>query len=283
MEQRRRAAVLLTPPALYLLVLFIVPLGIMATYAFRAGSFGEASGVFTWTNFQLYFSTPSFQQLLLRSVSQALLTAVLSVLFAYPLSYFLVFKAGRFKVFFLTLLIIPAWTSFLLRILAWKLILGSTGLINSALLAAGIIRETAPLLLYSSTAVVVTLVYIWIPFAALPIFSALERINQRLPEASADLGASGFTTFLRITLPLSFPGVIAAFFFVFIPTLGEWVTPALVGGVQGIMYGNLIQDQFVRALNWPMGSLMSMVLLALVLLVSFIFTRLIRVSEYAAI
>ncbi|MCI5220569.1 MAG: ABC transporter permease subunit, partial [Candidatus Electrothrix sp. LOE2] len=118
---------------------------------------------------------------------------------------------------------------------------------------------------------------------ALPLFSALERIDRRLLEASADLGASGFSTFLRITLPLSLPGVIASSFFVFVPTIGEWVTPALVGGARGIMYGNLIQDQFVRALNWPMGSLMSMVMLAVVLLLSFIFTRLTRVSEYAAV
>jgi spermidine/putrescine transport system permease protein len=283
METGRRAVALLTPPVLYLAVFFIVPLCIMATYAFRAGSFGEASHVFTWENFQLYFSTPAFQRLLLRSVGQALLIAILSVMFAYPLSYFLVFKAGKLKVFFLTLLIIPAWTSFLLRILAWKLILGSTGLINSLLLSAGIIQEASPLLLYSRTAVVVTLVYVWIPFAALPIFSALERIDRHLLEASADLGASGFSTFLRITLPLSLPGVIASFFFVFVPTIGEWVTPALVGGARGIMYGNLIQDQFVRALNWPMGSLMSMVMLAVVLLLSFIFTRLTRVSEYAAV
>jgi spermidine/putrescine transport system permease protein len=125
----------------------------------------------------------------------------------------------------------------------------------------------------------ITLVYTWIPFAALPIFSALERIGKPLLEAASDLGSPPWKAFLRVTLPLSLPGVWASFFFVFIPTLGEWVTPALMGGPEGIMYGNLIQDQFVRALNWPMGSVMSMVMTALVILFLVLLTRFIKLSE----
>ena len=163
--------------------------------------------------------------------------------------------------------------------LAWKVILGSEGLLNQVLLSLGLIQDGSPILLYSQAAVLITLVYVWIPFAALPIFAAMERIDPRLHEAAADLGASPSVTFWRVTFPLTMPGVASAFFFVFIPTLGEWVTPTLVGGVSGIMYGNLIQDQFGRALNWPLGALMSMVLLVLVGVFSYVFNRFIPITE----
>jgi spermidine/putrescine transport system permease protein len=155
--------------------------------------------------------------------------------------------------------------------------------LNSLLSYLGIVGQSTPVFLYSRAAVLMTLVYVWIPFATLPIFAALERIDSRLLEASSDLGSPGWLTFLRVTLPLSMPGVIASFFFVFIPTLGEWVTPALVGGAKGVMYGNLIQDQFVRALNWPMGALMSLVMLAMVLVFTYTFTRMVRVTEISGL
>ena len=121
--------------------------------------------------------------------------------------------------------------------------------------------------------------YVWIPFVALPIFASLERINKSLLEAAADLGCAPWKTFLRITLPLSMPGVLAGFFFAFIPTVGEYVTPLLVGGAKGMMYGNLVQDQFIKALNWPMGSIMSLAMLVVVLILIAIFLRLVRVSD----
>jgi spermidine/putrescine transport system permease protein len=268
---------------LWLAVFFVLPLGIMALFSFRAGSFGAEREVFTLENYRVYFSTPSFHRLLLQSAGVALQTGLFSVLLAYPLAYFLAFHGGPQRVTLLTILIIPAWTSYLLRILAWKLILGSGGLLNSLLLTLGLIEEALPILLYSRTAVLVTLVYVWIPFTTLPIFSALERIDRRLLEAAADLGSPPWRAFLRVTLPLSLPGVIAGFFFSFVPTLGEWVTPTLVGGAQGIMYGNLIQDQFVRALNWPMGALMSLIMLALVAAATLAFSRVVRLSEISGL
>jgi spermidine/putrescine transport system permease protein len=167
----------------------------------------------------------------------------------------------------------------LLRIFAWKLILGSTGVLNSLLIHLGWIEKAAPILLYSRTAVIVTLVYVWFPFVALPIFAALERIDRNLLEAAADLGCKPWQAFLRVTLPLSLPGVLAGFFFCLIPTLGEFVTPLLVGGASGAMYGNLIQDQFMRALNWPMGSVMSLAMLMATLVLIFLFTRLGSISD----
>jgi len=131
--------------------------------------------------------------------------------------------------------------------------------------------------------VIVALVYVWLPFVALPIFAGLERIDRRLLEAAEDLGCRPWQSFLRITLPLSLPGVLAGFLSVFIPTLGEYVTPLLVGGVNGIMYGNLIQDQFTRALNWPLGSVLSLVMLFLVVLFTLGFGRRVRISDLAGV
>jgi spermidine/putrescine transport system permease protein len=273
MENRQRVAVLLAPPGLYLLFLFLLPLGIMAVFSFRAGTIGAASQVYTLENYQEFIQNTSYHRLLWRSGMIALTISCFSVIMAYPLAYYLVFRAGAKRVTLLTLLIIPTWTSYLLRIFAWKLILGSSGLLNTFLLWTGIIEEASPILLYSRGAVVVTLIYVWVPFVALPIFAGLERIDRNLLEAAADLGCKPWEAFLRVTLPLSLPGVVAGFFFALIPTLGEFVTPLLVGGGQGAMYGNLIQDQFVRALNWPMGSVMSLAMLVVVLALIFVFTR----------
>jgi spermidine/putrescine transport system permease protein len=161
--------------------------------------------------------------------------------------------------------------------------LGSNGALASLLAATGLAHGELPVLLYSRTAVLVTLVYSWVPFVTLPIFSALERMDPRLLEAAADLGCAPWEVFLRVTLPLSMPGVAAAFFFVFIPTLGEWVTPALVGGANGIMFGNVIQDQFVRALDWPTGSLMSLVMLVVALVLTVLFSRIGRLTDLAGV
>lgn len=279
MENRKRIAILMGPPALFLGFLFVLPLAIMAVYTFRAGTFGAEREVFTLDNYREFLRSPSYIRLLWRSTGVAFIVSLLSVALAYPLAYFLAFRVRTRKVILLTILIVPAWTSYLLRILAWRLILGSNGVLNSLLLSLGLIDEGAPILLYSMTAVTITLTYVWIPFVALPIFASLERINRSVLEAAADLGCAPSQAFLRVTLPLSLPGVLAGFFFVFIPTLGEYVTPLLVGGAKGIMYGNLIQDQFVRALNWPLGSIMSLAMLLVALLLMAVFLRFVRVGD----
>jgi spermidine/putrescine transport system permease protein len=279
MENRRRIATLIGPPGLYMLLLFLLPLGIMAVFSLRAGTIGEARHTFTLEHYRQFLANASYHRLLWRSAGIALVIASISVVMAYPLAYYLVFRAGPRRFALLTLIIVPTWTSYLLRIFAWKLILGSNGILNTFLLWAGLIEKAAPILLYSRLAVIITLIYVWVPFVALPIFAALERIDHSLLEASADLGSAPWETFLRVTLPLSLPGVLGGFFFCLIPTLGEFVTPLLVGGGQGAMYGNLIQDQFVRALNWPMGSVMSLAMLAAVLVLIFVFTRVAPLSS----
>jgi spermidine/putrescine transport system permease protein len=264
---------------LYLFLMFLLPIGVMLIYSFRAGISGVAHDTFTLKNYSEFLANANFHRLLWRSSLISLTIAVIATLLAYPLAYFLTFRAGSARVMLMTLLIIPTWTSYLLRIFSWKLILGTGGLLNSFLLFLGLIKTASPILIYSRTAVIVTLVYVWIPFVALPIFAAMERIDKNLLEAAADLGCKPWQAFLRVTLPLSLPGIAAGFFFAFIPTLGEFVTPLLVGGSSGVMYGNLIQDQFMRALNWPMGSVMSLAMLLLVLVLVFILTRISSVSD----
>ncbi|MBI3751199.1 MAG: ABC transporter permease [Chloroflexi bacterium] len=235
----------------------------MAALSFRADLSGQLLAPFapTLKQYQAAFASEGYWRLLGTSALIALGVAAISTLLAYPIAFFLAFRAGRRATIYLILLLVPFWTSYLLRVMAWKLMLGSEGVINSVLLGTGIIQTPLDALLYNRGAVVVTLVYVWIPFATLPILAAMGRIDDRLHDAAADLYASPWQQLRRVTLPLSLPGVVAAFFMVFIPTVGEYVTPLLVGGPSGTMFGNIIQDFFTRAANWPLGSALSMVML----------------------
>lgn len=257
------------PPALWLALFFVVPVLLIAAFSFRAGSGAvgpDAEFVPSIEHYQQIFGTPAFLRQLGLSVATALGIATLATLLAYPVAYFLTFRAGNRATLYLTLLLVPFAVSYLLRVMAWKLMLGPEGGINSLLESIGLTSEPVSLLLYSRPAVIVTLVYVWVPFAALPIYAAMQRIDRSHLEAAADLGAGPWARFWRVTVPLSVPGALATFFMVFIPTVGEYVTPALVGGTDGIMYGNIILGFFTRSANWPLGSAMAMVMLALTLL-----------------
>ena len=277
-----RVLKLVSLPVAYLLLFFVLPIGIMAVFSFRSGTMGAARNIFTLDNYKEFLTNTIFLSLLWRSVLISFIISIASVLLAYPLAYFLVFRGGPYRIILLTLIIVPTWTSYLLRVFAWKLILSSNGLLNTFLLWVGLIQKASPILLYSREAVVLTLVYVWVPFVALPIFAALGRINLNLLEAAADLGCKPWETFVRVTLPLSMPGVVAGFFFVFIPTIGEYVTPKLVGG-RSLMYGNLIQDRFSMALDWPMGSAMSIAMLVVVIVLLYLFTRFVSLSDLLGI
>lgn len=281
-DRKNRLKVLLSLPVVWLVGFFLIPLGIMVLFSVREGTFSPVFPI-TFKHYINFFQTPDYLRLLLNTTWIAALTALITVVLAYPLAYFLVFSVGSRKMLLLSLLVLPAWTSYLLRILAWKVMLSSNGVINTFLIALGVVETGEPIFLYSQTAVVITLVYVWIPYAALPVFSSLERVDPKVIEASQDLGATPFQTFFRVTFPMSISGVVAGFFFVFVPTLGEWVTPALVGGVDGIMYGNLIQNQFLRGLNWPMGTVMSMVLLVLVGVMTLLFNRYVTMNDISSV
>jgi len=280
MRQRRWLFVLMSPLALWLSLLFLAPLATMVLFTFRAGSFSPEREVFTLENYRTFFSNPGYLRLLLTSAWVSLVASAVSIVLAYPVAYYLAFQAGVHRTTLLLFIIVPAWISFLLRVFAWKLILGSGGLINIVLMAIGVVDEPAPILLYSRAAVIVALIYSYVPFVALPIFVALQRIDRSLIEAASDLGSAGWRTFREVIFPLSMPGVVAAFFLIFIPTLGEYVTPLLLGGTEGLMFGNVIQSQFSRALNWPMGSLMSLVVLVFTLALLALFSRMVRLEDW---
>ena len=215
----------------------------------------------------------------------ALVVSVLVVLVAYPLAYFLALSGTKRKYVLLLLLIAPFLTSYLLRVLAWKVILGDQGVVNSFLFWTGLRAPDHPLsqLLYSRFAVVLVLGYVWLPFVALPIFVTLENLDPRLLEAASDLYASRLQAFRRVTLPLSLPGVAAAFLFVFIPTVGEFITPSLVGGTSGYMYGNQIVDLFGTGFpDWETGSVLSLFLLAVVAALIAFVTGLLRLRQAAS-
>jgi spermidine/putrescine transport system permease protein len=252
------------PPLVWLGAFFLVPLVLIAVTSFRAGFGGGADA---WQpsleHYREVLRTPAFLRQLGVSVLVAMGVAAVATALAYPVAYFLAFRAERRAALFLTLLLIPFAVSYLLRVMAWKLMLGREGGINSLLGMLGLVDEPVALLLYSRAAVIITLVYVWIPFAALPIYAAMQRVDRAHLEAAADLGAGPWARFFRVTLPLSLPGALAAFSMVFIPTVGEYVTPSLVGGTEGVMYGNIIQGFFTRSANWAMGSALAMIMLVL--------------------
>ena len=215
----------------------------------------------------------------------SLIVSAITVVLAYPLAYFLALSGTKRKYVLLLLLIAPFLTSYLLRVLAWKVILGDQGVINTFFSWVGITDADHPIsqLLYSRFAVILVLIYIWLPFVALPIFVSLENLDRRMLEAATDLGASRLQAFLRVTLPLSLPGVVAAFLFVFIPTLGEFVTPSLVGGVTGYMYGNQIVDLFSTGFpDWQTGAVLSIFLLGIVAALTVVFARFLQPKQVTA-
>jgi spermidine/putrescine transport system permease protein len=282
---RRALALIAGPPLVWLALFFVVPLLLIGAFSLRAES-GPVDLRDPWSfslaQYGEVAGTGAFLRLLGVSVAMAIGVAGLATLLAFPIAYFLAFRARERAPLFLTLLLVPFAVSYLLRVMAWKLMLGPEGAINSLLGFLGLTREPLELLLYSRGAVVVTLVYVWIPFAALPIYAALQRIDRGHLEAAADLGAGPWARFLRVTAPLALPGVLASFFMVFIPTVGEYVTPTLVGGTEGIMYGNIIQGFFTRSANWPLGSAMAMVMLILTLGLVAIALRLVDLRRVAA-
>ena len=214
-------------------------------------------------------------------VSSFALGAFVHVLLAYPTGYFLAMCVRRRKYVLLLLIIAPFLTSYLLRVLAWKVILGDAGVINSFLTTTGLTDEPVSWLLYSQFTVMLVLAYVWVPFVALPIFVSLDNLDRSLLEAASDLGASRWQTFLRVTLRVSAPGLFAAFLFVFIPTIGEFVTPLLVGGPSGYMYGNAIQDAFTRGLDWETGSMLAIFMLGVIAILMAVFGRYLRVRDVA--
>ncbi|MGZ8581507.1 MAG: ABC transporter permease [Actinomycetota bacterium] len=277
-HDRRGTVRLLAGPMLWLLLFFVIPVAFVAAYSVGAVElFPTDTGVVSLASWERLLTGGSvYMSLFWKSIRMSLTVSAVVVLLAYPTGYFLAMCVRRRKYVLLLLIIAPFLTSYLLRVLAWKVILGDAGVINSFLTTTGLTDEPVSWLLYSQFTVMLVLAYIWVPFVALPVFVSLENLDRSLLEAAADLGASRFRTFVRVTLPLSLSGVFAAFLFVFIPTIGEFVTPLLVGGTSGYMFGNSIQDLFTRGLDWQTGSTLAFFLLAVVAALMAVFGRFLR-------
>jgi spermidine/putrescine transport system permease protein len=259
------------PVTAYLLAGLIVPIILIALYSVHLLTnliFPPAKfSVDTWKSFlpYLHHGSSVYFDRFKTSMVITLIVSVVAVLAAYPLAFFLAFVAHRRRYTLLLVLLAPFFVSYLLRVYAWTVMLSSDGTINSILVELGRSKgEPVEWLFHSKFAIGLVLAYSWIPFVALPIFVVLENLDKRILEAAQDLGANRFSTFLRVTLPLSVPGVIAAFVFVLIPTTGEFVAPSLVGGSDDSMFGNFIQDSFVNTTDWALGAVMAMWLMAIV-------------------
>jgi spermidine/putrescine transport system permease protein len=274
---------LLALPVAWLAVFFLVPVVLIFLYSVNVFAFFPGTQGFTLDAWKNFLDGSPFLDLFWKSIRMSLIISVIAVVAAYPIAYYIALIATKRKYVLLLLILAPFLVSYFLRLLAWKVILGDQGVINSFLFWTGIRAEGDPVswLLYSQFAVILTLIYVYIPFVALPIFASLESLDRRLLEAASDLGASRWQAFRRVTLPLSMPGVIASFIFVFIPTIGEYFTPLLVGGVEGTMFGNAIADQFGQSLNWLNGSVLSFFLLLVVAVLMGVFARFLTVRRVA--
>ena len=265
----------LLPAWLSMAVLFAAPFAIVLAYSFLTrGVYGGIEPPWTAESYRRLFD-PLYFVILWRSVAMALASTAFCLVLAFPAALF-ISRAGLRKNLYLQLVMLPFWTSFLVRTYAWIFLLRDTGLFNTALQALGIIHGPLPLL-YNVGAVLLGLVYGYLPFMVLPIYATLERLDPALVEAAADLGARPFAAVWRVVVPLSRPGIVAGSVLVFIPCLGAYLTPDLLGGGRTVMVGNLVQNQFTTARDWPFGAAVSIALMALVTLVLVVFLR--RESE----
>ena len=268
---------MVSPPLIYVLLMLAFPIGAIILFSFWTQEFMTLDTTFTIANYREIWEKPIFAALLQRSLFVSGCVTLVTVILAFPVAYFVSFHvAPERKSLWLFLITIPFWTSYLIRVFLWKVILGYNGVVNTGLINIGLIDEPLTFILYNVNAVIITLAHAFAPFAILPIFVALEKIDRSLLEASQDLGESKFTTFFRVTLPLAMPGVVAAGLIVFIPTIGDYVTPELMGGAGGKLVANMIQTQFLALNNAPLGAALAIVAMICVTAISLLFVFLNR-------
>ncbi len=274
-----RGYLLMSPTLLILTIGIIIPFFILVMISLWTRDGFAFDTTLTLANYFEAAERPIYGALMQRSFWISGLATFFTVLLCYPMAYYVAFHVHRNKMMWIILMTLPFWTSYLLRVFAWKVILGYEGVINSGFMSLGWIEAPMEFLLYSQTAVVITLAHAWAAFAILPLYVSLEKIDKSLLEAATDLGDGPVARFFRITLPLSMPGVIAASFLIFIPTTGDYITPALVGGPDAMMIGNLVQKQFGPINNWPMGATLSIALVAWISAIGLVFLWLTRKAQ----
>ena len=272
-----KAYTLLLPALILVILVMASPMLLTVVTSFHTQiSMMEIDTALTLDRYKDFFSKPVYTTLLARSIKISFFVTLVTLITTYPLAYYIAFYVKKHKMLWIVLMTLPFWTSYLLRVFSWKVILGHKGAINSALMMSGLINEPLSFLIYSQTAVVLTLTHAWAAFAILPLYVSLDKIDKSLLEASYDLGNTKFETFWRVTFPLSLPGVIGAILIIFIPTVGDYVTPQLVGGTDGRMLSNMIQSLFGRANNFPLGSASAVLMLLSVSFVALIVTYITR-------
>ena len=254
----------ISPPLLYAILLLVGPMIVIIANSFWTQDYLTIDRSFTLANYRAALTEPIYRDLLGRSLYVSIMVSVVTVILAFPVAYFVSFHGGRYKGLWLFIITVPFWSGYLLRILSWKVILGYKGVLNGTLLSLGVISEPLSWLLYNTNAVIITLAHSWAAFAILPIFVSLEKVDRTLLEAAADLGDGWLRRFVRITIPLVLPGITAALLIVLIPTVGDYVTPKLVGGKDGVMIANAIQVQFGKASNWPLGAALAVTTMVIV-------------------
>ncbi|GGO74094.1 ABC transporter permease [Nonomuraea cavernae] len=262
-ERRLGAFVFLAPGLVYLVVLMLVPLAlVLSNVFFQRGRFGGIVYEFTTENFTRLID-PLYLGVVADSLKIATLTTLIALLLGYPTAYLIAQLPSKWRTIALVAIVLPFWTNFIIRVYAWIILLNGQGLVNSGLKALGF----DPLeLLYNDGAVVTGLLYSYLPLMVLPLYAAIDKLDPQLREASANLGASPFTTFRKVTLPLTVPGVMTGSLFVFVPTFGNFVIPEMLGGGKSIMVGNLIRTEFLKARDWPFGSALATALVAVLVL-----------------
>ncbi|MBA4095490.1 MAG: spermidine/putrescine ABC transporter permease [Rhodospirillum sp.] len=265
MSETVRRLVLLGPGLGWLAIFLVVPCAIVFVYSFfERGTYGGIDYVFTLENYARAVD-PLYLSILLTSARVAVITTLAALAIGYPAAYLIATAPKSWQMPLLILVMLPFWSNYLIRTYAWIVLLNSKGLINYGLLELGIINEPLPLL-YNEFAIVVGLLYGYLPFMVLALYSSISRLNREIFEASADLGASSLRTFVRVTVPLTIPGIAAGSVFVFVLSIGNFVTPNLLGGGHSLMVGNLIFDQFLSARDWPFGAALAFVLIGLMML-----------------
>jgi spermidine/putrescine transport system permease protein len=275
-----RAAVV-SPPLIWTFVFMFVPYAILFVYSFWMQVYPTFVPAFQFGNYTTILTDPQYFNVLTRTLKIALFVSIGAALIAYPYAYFLAFKvkSPAVRQVLYMAVVAPLWVSYLLRAYTWKTILGTTGILNSFLMSLGVLSEPSSVFLYNQTAMVVTLIYVFIPFMVMPIYAVLEKIPKSLTEASSDLGVGRFRTFLLVTLPLSIPGLVAGFTMTFCLTFGDFIAPFLVGGPDGLMVANVIAAQFGAALNWPLGAALALVMIVVVLTIISISDRFERLGK----
>lgn len=272
---------LLAPGSLFLGVFFLIPLGIILIYSFLTpGLYGGVEWafyhwnygrIFGWADGIMEIFEPVYLWIIGRSLLYALLTVAISLALCYPAAFWVAGLPGRWRLVFMLLIALPFFASMIVRLYAWLLILKPSGLLNTVLMAAGLISQPLEIL-YTPVAVILGMVYISLPFMFLPLFSAIDNLDRGLIEASGDLGARPWQTFLKVTLPMTVPGIVSGAVIVFIPSVGNFIVPDVLGGAKGLMTGNLIEQQFLSSRNWPFGSALAMVVMSIVLVVLAVFS-----------